>query len=384
VIDPFESLEPRRRFDQLRARARQAMRFLAARFRRISWHHALEISWRLLAIVVAIAVVVIVATWWTRWEGSPGWQSTDDAYLEADITPIATRVSGYVRAVPSQDFEKVRAGQLLLQVVDDDYRATVARARAGVATARAQANTTRAQIPLQRENLAAATAVIASTAANLAQNARDITRQGKLLATGSSSVEEREKLGTARAELVAQLNQEKAQAAAASRQLDVLAAQEAQALAEIAAQKADLRLALINLGYTRVIAPQDGVLGQRQVRPGQYVGVGTQVTTLTPLPHVWVIANYKETQLTHMAVGDAAEIRVDTFPGHVLKGRVLAFAPASGSEFALLPPDNATGNFTKMVQRMAVKIVIDDAAGLADRLKAGMSVVVRVDARAGT
>ena len=119
------------------------------------------------------------------------------------------------------------------------------------------------------------------------------------------------------------------------------------------------------------------------MRPGQLVGVGGQITTLTPLPHMWVIANYKETQLTHMAVGEAAEVRLDTFPGHVLKGHVLAFAPGSGAQFALLPPDNATGNFTKVVQRIAVKIAIDDAAALADSLRPGMSVVARVDARGG-
>ena len=125
------------------------------------------------------------------------------------------------------------------------------------------------------------------------------------------------------------------------------------------------------------------MLGLRQVKPGQLVGVGTQITTLTPLPKVWVIANYKETQLTHMAVGQKAEIRVDSFPGHVLRGHLAAFAPASGAEFALLPPDNATGNFTKIVQRISVKIAIDEADGLADRLLPGMSVEARVDARDG-
>ena len=125
------------------------------------------------------------------------------------------------------------------------------------------------------------------------------------------------------------------------------------------------------------------MLGQRQVKPGQLVGVGSQITTLTPLPKVWVIANYKETQLTHMAVGQRAEITVDAFPGHTLRGHVLAFAPASGAEFALLPPDNATGNFTKVVQRIAVKIAIDEADGLAERLVPGMSVEANVDAREG-
>jgi membrane fusion protein (multidrug efflux system) len=143
-----------------------------------------------------------------------------------------------------------------------------------------------------------------------------------------------------------------------------------------------LDAARINLGYTSITATQDGVIGQRQVKPGQLVGVGSQITTLIPLPNVWVIANFKETQLTHMAVGQKAAVTVDTFPWtYACRDDVQAFAPASGAEFALLPPDNATGNFTKVVQRIAVKIVIDDAGGLADRLIPGMSVEARVDAR---
>src|SRR6202041_324868 len=165
------------------------------------------------------------------------------------------------------------------------------------------------------------------------------------------------------------------QHSAAARQLDVLAAQQAQAEAAVAAQKASLQIAELNLSYTRILAPQDGVIGQRQVKPGQFVPVGGQVTSLTPLPNVWVIANYKETQLTHLLVGQKAEIRVDTFPGHTLKGHVQSWAPGSGAQFSLLPPDNATGNFTKIVQRIAVKIVIDDADGLTDRLVPGLSVI---------
>ncbi|MEJ0065181.1 MAG: MFS transporter [Caulobacteraceae bacterium] len=242
-----------------------------------------------------------------------------------------------------QDFDRVRAGQLVAEIVDDDYRATVAQAAANLAAAKAQAQALKAQQALQAANVEAARAVVASTAATLAQNGRDTARQRRLLASGSSSTEASEKLATGRDQLTAQLSQNRAQADAAALQIKVLVAQEAQAEAAVAAQAANLRTAQINLGYTRVVAPVDGVLGQRQIRPGQYVGVGGQFTTLTPLPRVWVIANYKETQLTHMAVGEKAEVRVDTFPGHVLKGHVQAFAPASGSQFALLPPDNCDG-----------------------------------------
>jgi len=337
--------------------------------------------WRALIFIVAAIVLIVVVTRWNRWEGNARWQSTDDAYLQADLTPIAAKVAGYVRNIPVQDFDRVRAGDILAELVDDDYRAAVEQLKASVAAALAQVQALAAQHQLQEANVRAAKATIEATVANVEQNTRDVARQERLLKTGSSSTEASEKLLTTRAQLAAQLDQNRAQETAASRLLDVLTAQQAQAEANFAAQQASLQIAQINLGYTHILAPQDGVLGQRQVKPGQYVGVGGQITTLTPLPHVWVIANYKETQLTHMAVGEHADISVDTFPDHRLRGHVLAFAPGSGAEFALLPPDNATGNFTKVVQRVAVKIAIDDADGLVDLLRPGMSVVARVDTR---
>jgi membrane fusion protein (multidrug efflux system) len=339
--------------------------------------------WRALVFIVAIGILAVVVTRWNYWQGNAEWQTTDDAYLQADVTPIATKVAGYIRELPMQDYDHVRAGQLLAQLVDDDYRAAVAQAQANVASALAQAEALKAQRELQAANVQAAAAVVAATGATLEQNTRDLARQQRLLATGSSSTEAAERLTTTHAQLTAQLAQNRAQANAATRQLGVLAAQEAQIQAAVAAQRAGLSVASLNLTYTRIVATQDGVTGQRQVKPGQYVGVGSQITTLTPLPHVWVIANYKETQLTNMAVGQNAEITVDTFPGHRLRGHLLAFAPASGSQFALLPPDNATGNFTKVVQRVAVKIAIDDAGDIGDRLIPGMSVVARIDSRTG-
>jgi membrane fusion protein (multidrug efflux system) len=347
----------------------------------IDWNRVFEFAWRILTFIVAVGIIIIVSTNWARWEGGAGWQRTNDAYLQADLTPISAKVAGYVRELPIQDFEHVHKGQLLAQLVDDDYRAAAAQAEAGVATATAQALALKAQHALQRANVEAAHAVVASTTASFQQNDRDLIRQRRLLETGSSSTEASEKLSTTHAQLDAQLKQNRAQALAAERQLAVLEAQIAQSEAAIAAQRAALDAAKLNIGYSSITAPQDGVIGQRQVKPGQLVGVGSQVTTLTPLPNVWVIANYKETQLTHMAVGQKAEIGVDTFPGHTLHGHVLALAPASGAVFALLPPDNATGNFTKVVQRVAVKIVIDDADGLADRLVPGMSVEAKVNAR---
>ncbi len=350
---------------------------------KLDWNKAFEFTWRILVFIVAAGTIIVVSTNWIRWEGGAGWQSTNDAYLQADLTPIAAKVGGYVREMPVQDYERVHKDQVLAQLVDDDYRAAVEQVLASVASALAQAGTLRAQQDLQLATIEAARAVVASTSASLDQNDRDLARQRRLLQTGSSSTEASEKLETTHAQLTAQLAQNRAQALAADRQQPVLKAQLAQIEASIAATRAALELAKLNLGWTTIVAPVDGVIGHRQVKPGQLVGTGSQITTLAPLPNVWVIANYKETQLRHMAVGQKALIAVDTFPGHKLRGHVLAFSPASGAEFALLPPDNATGNFTKIVQRIAVKIVIDDADGLADRLVPGMSVEARVDAQDG-
>ena len=354
---------------------------MAERTLGFDWRRPPDWLWRAAIFVIALGLLVLITTRWNNWQSNATWQSTDDAYLQSDLTPIAARIPGYVRSMPVEDFQRVRSGQLLAEIVDDDYKASVAQLTAAVAAASAQIEALRAQRELQRAAIDSARAAVASSAANLEQNARDIKRQQQLLTTGSSSTEAAEKLQTSHAQLRGQLEQSRAQALAAQRQLPVLAAQESQAGATLAAQQANLEIARINLGYTRIRAPADGVIGQRQIKPGQFVGVGGQITTLTPLPLVWVIANYKETQLRHMSVGDAADIRVDTFPGHALRGHVIAFSPGAGSQFALLPPDNATGNFTKVVQRVAVKIAIDNADGLADRLRPGMSVIARVNTR---
>ncbi len=345
------------------------------------WRAPPDWVWRAVIFLLAVGALVLITTRWNRWESNARTQTTDDAYTQADLTPVAAKVSGYVTSMPVQDFERVRAGQLLVQIDQRDYVAAVDQLTASVNAAAATIEALKAQRSLQSANVEAAKATIAATSANVDQNERDLARQKRLLETGSSSTEATEKLQTTHAQLAAQLQQNRAQEVAASRQLEVLAAQQSQAEAALAAQKASLDLAKLNLGYTSIVAPQDGVIGQRQVKPGQFVPVGGQVTVLSPLPNVWVIANYKETQLTHMVAGQKAEVQVDTFPGRTMRGHVLAFAPGSGQVFSLLPPDNATGNFTKVVQRVAVKIVIDDADGLADRLRPGLSVVTTVETR---
>jgi membrane fusion protein, multidrug efflux system len=326
------------------------------------------------------ALIVVVAREWDWWVGSAVEQSTDDAYLQADMTPLAAKSPGYVRSVPVQDFQRVKAGDLLVEIVDDDYRAQFDQAQANVDAARAAIDNIEEQKHLQEVLIKQAEATIRATEADLTRYHLEAIRQQKLLATkvaGTDQLTEQavgnEKRTAATLELNhAQLDQQR-------QQFNVLESQRVQATATLKAQQAARDLAEINLGYTRITAPVDGMVGQRQVRPGQYVSIGTQVISVVPLPNVWVIANYKETQMTRVRIGQPARVTVDAFPGTVLHGHVDSWSPASGAQFSLLPPDNATGNFTKVVQRIPVKIVLDPDPAVDELLRPGMSVIATID-----
>jgi membrane fusion protein, multidrug efflux system len=335
---------------------------------------------RLLILLLAGLLVAFVAYEWNWWIGSAREQRTDDAYLQADLTPLAAKSPGYVRSVPVQDFQRVKAGDLLVEIVDDDYRASLAQAQASVAAAQTAIENIKQQKVLQQALVKQAEATIEATQADLTRYHLEAVRQQDLLTTKFAGTEQlveqavdNEKHTAAVLELNrAQLDQQR-------QQMNVLASQEQQAEATLKGQEAARDLAQIALGYTRITAPVDGLVGERQVRPGQYVSVGTQVITLVPLPNVWVVANYKETQMTRIRVGQPAHATVDAFPGVVLHGHVDSWSPASGAQFALLPPDNATGNFTKVVQRIPVKIVLDPDPALAYLLRPGMSVIATID-----
>lgn len=333
----------------------------------------------LVAFALAALAIYLGITSWDRWIGDRRYQRTEDAYLQADLTPIAARVAGYVRSVPAQDFQQVKAGQLLVQIDDDDYRATYDQALGAEAVARAAIGNLEAQQRLQQANIQASAASLIAARALSDRAAQAAHRQSVLLQNGAGSQDQREAADAANASGAAQVLHDNAVRQAAVDQLVVLGSQIRQAKAAVEAAHAASEFARINLGHTKIIAPQDGVLGQRQVRTGQFLAVGAQVTTLTPLPHVWVIANFRETQMTHIRPGQAVTITVDAYPGHTMIGHVSAYAPGTGAQFSLLPPDNATGNFTKIVQRLAVKIVIDDPATLARLLVPGMSVIATVD-----
>jgi membrane fusion protein (multidrug efflux system) len=336
------------------------------------WHREWLI--RLAVLVAAGAVAALFATQWDRWVGDSARQVTDDAYIRGDLTPLSAQVDGYVRQVAVDDFERVKAGDLLVEIDDADYRAKVAQAEADLLGAQAAIENIKARKEMQHAQVADAEALVTATQADVERTKLEANRQRELLATTFGTPQKVEQANADQQRLAATLASRQAELDGQRRQEAVLDTQELQLRAEAKAKQAALDLANINLGYTKIAAPVAGEVSERGVFVGQYVHAGTQVISVVPLDNVWVIANYKETQLTHVVIGQGAEIRVDTFPGVMIGAQVDSIAPASGSQFSLLPPDNATGNFTKVVQRIPVKLRLKSGNPLAGRLRPGMSV----------
>ncbi|HXB21765.1 MAG TPA: HlyD family secretion protein, partial [Candidatus Solibacter sp.] len=318
-----------------------------------------------------------------------------------------TKVAGIVRAVHVSDYQQVHKGDLLVELEDSDYQAQVNQANAVVEAARAAIDNNLRQRELQDARIAKALAGIDEAKAQIdaAQAGKEAVqaqlvraqserkRQEGLYQTHSTTQQTVEVAVAEDESLTAQLATRDADLAQARtglrgseltaeaerRAKTVLVPQEMQLQADLRAKEASLAAAMVNLGYTKIYSPGDGTVGERQVRPGQLVSPGTQVIAFVDVVK-WVQANYRETQLTNVKVGDPAELRIDEYPGQVIHGKVIEIAPASGSQFALLPPDNATGNFTKVVQRIPVKIGLDDPS-LAARLRPGLSVIATVRTR---
>lgn len=308
---------------------------------------------------------------------------TDDAYVKADSTIVAPKVSGYIAEVDVGDNQPVKAGDTLARIDDKDFRAVVDQARAEVASAKAAVRNLDAEIALHQAEIDQARAAVASTQASLNFAESDADRYRSLAQSGSGTTQRAEQTRAQRDQLVAQVMHDRATLVASERRTAVLAAARDQACAQVDRAKATARQAELNLGYTAIVAAVDGIVGARSLRVGQYVTAGTQLMAVVPLDAAYVVANYKETQLANVRVGQPVDVRVDGLPGLKLTAHVDSVSPASGLEFALLPPDNATGNFTKIVQRIPVRITIDDrrAAGL---LRAGMSVEPAIDTRSQT
>ncbi|MBR0796256.1 HlyD family secretion protein [Bradyrhizobium jicamae] len=307
-------------------------------------------------------------------------ETTDDAYVKADSTIIAPRISGYIAEVLVADNEAVKAGQLLARIDDRDFMTALTQAQADVAASEAAVSNLDAQIALQEPVIRQQAAEVDATEANLKFAQQERARYDELMKSGAGTVQRAQQTDAALRSQTAQMQQGKAGLMAANRKVEVLLSQRAQALAQLDHARALEQQAALNLSYTQITAPVDGTVGARTLRVGQYVQAGTQLMAVVPLDAVYVVANFKETQLTHVRNGQPVELRIDSFHSTRLKGHVDSLSPASGLEFALLPPDNATGNFTKIVQRVPVKIVLDDQ-NLRGLLRPGMSAVPTVNTR---
>ena len=338
---------------------------------------------RKLALLVLPALVLVAAAyggwyWWTNWRFL---QSTDDAYVQSDVSLISPKVEGYIKEVRVQENEEVRAGQVLFVIDDRDFAAKKVQAEAAVATEEAMIETYESRLDLQRAMIDQANAEVASSEAEKARAERDYQRYQQLATSDYAS---RQRFETAQADndkATAAVTQKRAAVTAALGTLRVLRMQRDEEKAKREQTRAQLQLAQNDLDNTVIRAPVAGVAGNRAGQVGQYVKAGTQLLSLVPLPRVYVTANFKETQLTRMRPGQQAEILVDAYPDQRLEGRVDSFAPGSGAQFSLLPPDNATGNFTKIVQRVPVRIAVPDGNPLAQLLRPGLSVTVTVDTR---
>jgi membrane fusion protein (multidrug efflux system) len=316
--------------------------------------------------------------WWTTGRFM---ESTDNAYVEADISVISPKVEGYVREVRTAENQLVKAGDVLVTIGDADYAAKLAEAAATVEARRAAIGSIDSKLQLERSLIESAAATLESANADRARVAKDLERYQQLLSNDHVS---RRNYDLAVADMRkgdAAVLKAEAALAAERQQIAVLEASRKEAQAALHQAEAALETARLNLENTVIRAPVDGVVGNRGVQVGQYVRAGTQLLSVVPLPDVHVVANFKETQLEAMRPGQTVEITIDAFPSTVLHGRVESFAPASGSQFSLLPPENATGNFTKIVQRVPVRVAIPRDNPLAGLLRPGLSVEAAVDTR---
>ncbi|ACO32922.1 MULTISPECIES: HlyD family secretion protein [Acidobacterium] len=356
--------------------------------------------------VLATAAFLILAIrgHWTSWQSDAVVQKTDDAYVTANQIPLSTRISGTVKAVDVHDYQGVRAGEPLIVLDDADYQAVVSEAQAAIAAAQAELAANQAakhaadaQVQSAASGIAQAQAAaraaqdaIAAAQAQADDAASEYRRVHALYANQAATQEQYDHALAARESTQAALQAKQAQAAqaqaaiasgetaraAALEQRAGLNAKDRALEAQIAAKKAQLIVAQVNLSYATISAPASGRIGKLQVHPGQLIGAGVEVVDFVP-HDPWVEANYQETQLRRIRVSDRADVHIDAFPGRTFHGHVQEIAPASGAATALLPPDNATGNFTKVVQRIPVKIVLDDLPP-GDLLRPGLSAEVAI------
>ena len=337
-----------------------------------------RVALAVLIVATGLGVGKLAYDWWTVGRFI---ENTDDAYVGGDVTVIAPKVAGFIAQLDVTDNQQVHAGDLLLKLDDRDYRATLAKADAAVAVQQATLQNLDATRHLQEAMVAQAHAEIAASDAEVVRTHDDQVRYKQLLTTDSASAQSAEAADTDYKRALADGEKYKAALAAAQRQLDVIATQKLQVQAAVNEASAQRDLAQLDVGYTELRAPIDGTVGNRSAQTGAYATIGSQLISLVPASGLWVDANYKESQLAKMHPGSPATIEVDSIPGKVFHGHVVSIAPATGAQFSVLPPENATGNFTKIVQRVAVRIALDHEADALGQLRPGLSVTAKVDTR---
>jgi membrane fusion protein (multidrug efflux system) len=339
---------------------------------------------RKLLVVVALLVLALGgAGGWYWWNVLRFHESTDDAYVQSDVSVISPKIEGYIKKVKVADNQQVKEGAILFVIDDRDFKAKVAQADGAVALEEASVATYENRLKLQQAMIDQAAATVQSAEADLARNQQDYKRYAALMTSDFASRQRFEQAEADTRKAEAALAKARAALAAEQDQLSVLHSQQREEQARLQQARANLQLAQNDLDNTVIRAPISGVAGNRAGQVGQYVKAGTQLLSLVPLSSVYITANFKETQLTRMQPGQTAEVTVDAYPDVTLEGRVESFAPGSGAQFSLLPPDNATGNFTKIVQRVPVRIALPQDAPLAGMLRPGLSVTVMVDTREG-
>jgi membrane fusion protein (multidrug efflux system) len=310
--------------------------------------------------------------------------ATDDAYVTADSSMIAAKVSGYVTHVAVRDNQSVKAGDLLVEIDPRDYQTALAEAQADAQAAQATIETDQAQLSLQQAKITQAQAMLTGDTARLNFAEQNQRRYARLASTGASPVQTSDQANTDLIGAQSTVTSDQANLLATSRQVDVLNANLAQANASLSQSQAHGAQAALDLSHTKILAPFDGIVGNKSVATGDYLQTGAQIMAIVPLTQVYVIANYKETQITHVLPGQRVTLDIDAFPALKVTGWVDSIAPASGQQFALLPPDNATGNFTKIVQRIPVKIDVHLTPDLIGKLLPGLSVEPNIDTRKGS
>ena len=342
-----------------------------------------RVSGKRLLLVVAGAAFVGAVAWlgWYWWTIGRFIELTDDAYIGGEVTTLSSKVAGFIERVAVEDNQSVKAGDLLVKIDDRDYRAQLAHAEASVAVQRATLANLDANRRLQEAMMEEASADIAAATAELARAKRDVDRYQMLSNDRFASLQRFQQADADYEKARAADRKARAALDAAERRLEVIDTQKQQTQAALDQAAADRDIARLNLGYTEIRAPIDGFVGNRSARAGAYATVGGQLLAIVPVSALWVDANFKESQLARVREGQPAEVIADVLPGVTLRGRVASLAPATGAQFSVIPPENATGNFTKVVQRVPVRIRLEDDAAEFGRLRPGLSVVVHVDGR---